>query len=306
MSTSTSAGDGVETPSVIVCPFIAKFDADSRLNVEANTSEVVTVGNIDHSINSAAVDLASAFDCSGWGINKLLAKNQLLVSELVVSLPNSGTALKSILSAAITQGDLKTYLESQYETAFDAAFPDYASAQKDLSGANTAAQNGNTGVSGEKVGARGVVDASANTALIASTVTQTATVYSYDFEIDISGGEAAEAMYAGLTDATSGTARLNSLFLQLPYTSNIVAHTDASGAKTDSNLPLLENDSITFVFDINVTASTDPDTGSGAVNSDGGAAGTNNPGNAIGTSTEHSIQMDLGSRRVAFVIPQSA
>jgi len=294
------------TSSAFVCPFVAQFDADSRLNVEANTSEVVTIGNIDHTITvTTAVDLASAFDCSGWGINKLLDQNQLLVSELVVSLTGTaGSNLKSILSAAIDNGDLKTYLEGQYENAFDAAFPDYASARKDVSGANIGAANGNTGVAGTKKATNGVVDASYNSTLSASIVTQTATVYSYDFEIDISGGEAAQAMYAGLTDATNGTARLNSLFLQLPYTSHIVAHTDASGAKTNSKLPLAEDDSITFVFDINVTASTDPDTGSGAANINGAAAGTNNPGSAI--PTEHSIQMDLGSRRVAFVIPQSA
>ena len=296
MSTSTTAG-------AIVCPFVAQFDADSRLNVEANTSEVVTIGNIDHTITASAADLASAFDCSGWGINKLLDENQLLVSQLVVSLPSSGSALKSILSAAITQGDLNTYLRGQYTTAFNAAFPDYVS-QKDVSGANTGASNGNTGVAGASSGAGGVVDASANTTLSASIVTQTATVYSYEFAIDISGGEAAQAMYDGLTDATNGTARLNSLFLQLPYDTNIIAHTDPSGAKTNSKLPLLAADSITFVFDINVTASTDPDSGSGAANINGAAAGTDNPGATI--ATEHSIQMDLGSRRVAFVIPQSA
>lgn len=297
MSSTTSAG-------AIVCPFVAQFDADSRLNVEANTSEVVTIGNIDHTITAADADLASAFDCSGWGINKLLTKNQLLVSELVVSLPSSGSALKSILSAAVGDGQLKTYLEAQYEIAFDAAFPDYASARKDVSGNNTAAAGpANTGVAGSQVGAGGVVDASYNSTLSASIVTQTATVYSYDFVIDISAGEAADAMYAGLADATNGTARLNSLFLQLPYTSNIVAHTDASGNKTDSKLPLLASDSITFVFDINVTASTDPNTSSATDSSPNGAAGTDNPGSAI--PTEHSIQMDLGSRRVAFVIPQA-
>jgi hypothetical protein len=295
-SASTSGG-------AIVCPFVAQFDADSRLNVQANTSEVVTVGNIDYTINATAVDLASAFDCTGWGINKLLGENQLLVSELVVSLPSSGSALKSILSDAITQGDLNTYLRGQYTTAFAAAFPDYV-AQKDVSGNNAGAGNSNSGVAGTLSGAGGVVDASYNATLSASIVTQTATVYSYQFAIDISGGEAAQAMYAGLTDATNGTARLNSLFLQLPYTSHIVAHTDASGAKTNSKLPLAASDSITFVFDINVTASTDPDTGSGAANINGDAAGTDNPGSAI--ATEHSIQMDLGSRRVAFVIPQSA
>lgn len=293
--------------SAFICPFIAQFDADSRLNVEANTSEVVTIGNIDHTITIAtAVDLASAFDCSGWGINKLLDENQLLVSQLVVSLPSSGSALKTILTSAVDDGQLNTYLRGQYETAFDAAFPDYASAQKDVSGANTAAANSNTGVAGAKVGTGGVVDASYNSNLSASIVTQTATVYSYAFAIDISGGEAAQAMYAGLTDATNGTARLNSLFLQLPYDSHIVTHTDASGAKTDSKLPLNAADSITFVFDINVTASTDPDSGSGAANTNGNAAGTDNPGAAIAGMTEHSIQMDLGSRRVAFVISQSA
>jgi hypothetical protein len=297
MSATTSA-------SAFICPFVAKFDADSRLNVKANTSEVVTIGNIDHTITVAtAVDLASAFDCSGWGINKLLGQDQLLVSQLVVSLPSSGSALKTILTSAVNDGQLNTYLRGQYETAFDAAFPAYASAQKDVSGANTAAANGNTTVAGAQSGVGGVVDASSN-ATPASIVTQTATVYSYAFAIDISGGEAAQAMYAGLTDATNGTARLNSLFLQLPYVSHIVAHTDASGAKTNSKLPLSAADSITFVFDINVTASTDPDSGSGAANTNGSAAGTDNPGAAI--YTEHSIQMDLGSRRVAYVISQSA
>ena len=298
MSTSTTAG-------AIVCPFVAHFDADSRLNVEANTSEVVTIGNIDHTITVTAADLASAFDCSGWGINKLLDENQLLVSQLVVSLPSSGSALKSILTTAVNDGQLNTYLRDQYTTAFNAAFPDYVS-QKDVSGANTGASNANTGVPGAQVGTGGVVDASYNSTLSASIVTQTATVYSYAFAIDISGGEAAQAMYDGLTDATNGTARLNSLFLQLPYTANIVTHTDPSGAKTNSKLPLIaaNNDTITFVFDINVTASTDPDSGSGAANINGSAAGTDNPGAAI--PAEHSIQMDLGSRRVAFVIPQSA
>jgi hypothetical protein len=302
MSTSAETSSGS-----IVCPFVAQFDADSRLNVEANTSEVVTIGNIDHTITVTAADLASAFDCSGWGVNKLLDVNQLLVSELVVSLTGTaGSNLKGILATAVNDGQLNTYLRGQYTTAFNAAFPDYVSTQNDVSGANVGAANGNTGVAGLLGGTANVVDASANTTLSASIVTQTATVYSYEFAIDISGGEAAAAMYAGLTDETNGKARLNSLFLQLPYTTNIVAHTDASGAKTDSKLPLLaaNNDTITFVFDINVTASTDPDSGSGAANINGAAAGTNNPGTAIGT--EHSIQMDLGSRRVAFVIPQSA
>jgi len=298
MSATTSSG-------AIICPFVAQFDADSRLNVEANTSEVVTIGNINHTITVAAADLASAFDCSGWGVNKLLEQNQLLVSELVVSLPSSGAALKGILATAVDDGQLNTYLRGQYQAAFNAAFPTYAS-QNDVSGANVGAANGNTGVPGALGGTTSTVDASYNSNLSASIVTQTATVYDYEFAIDISGGEAAAAMYAGLIDATNGTARLNSLFLQLPYTTNIVNHTGPSGEKIDSKLPLLaENgDTITFVFDINVTASTDPDTGSGAANINGNAAGTNNPGTAIGT--EHSIQMDLGSRRVAFVIPQSA
>jgi hypothetical protein len=297
-----SSPTAVTTGGAIVCPFVAAFDADSRLNITSNVNEQVTINNIDHQIDVSAADLKTAFNCDGWGINKLLAENQLLVSELVVSLPDSGSALKGILSAAVTDGQLKTYLEGQYETAFDLAFPDYANeSNKDLSGdSSTVPDSGNTTISGDMSGNGGVSDPG-NATLSASLVVQTARVSSYSFAIDICGGEAAANMYAGLNQ----TSRLNSLFLQLPYATNIVPHVDNSGNKTDSNLPLNSGDSITFVFDISVTASTDPNTSSATDSTPNGVAGTDAPATNNGAA-DHSISMDLGSRRVAFKIPQSA
>ena len=292
----------------IVCPFVAVFDADSRLNVEANTSEVVTINNIDHAIDCSAANLAAAFDCSGWGINKLLEKNQLLVSELVVSLPSSGSALKAILSAAVTNGQLKDYLEGEFDDAFQQAFPEYTN-QNDISGDNTAAAmaNPNPDVSGAQVGTGAGAQADAGSSpLSASLVRQTATVYSYAFAVDICGDEAGDAMVAGLTDATSGTARLNSLFLQLPY-DNLTASTvvDGSGNPIITTLPLEDGDSITFVFDVSVDASTDPNTSNAVDSTPNGTAGTDNPGSMVG-ATEHAISMDLGARRVSFKIPYSS
>jgi len=294
MSASTTGG-------AIVCPFVATFDADSRLNVTSSTTESVTINNIDHTITAAGADLASAFDCSGWGINKLLDENQELIGGLVVSLPSSGSALKTILSTVLTQGDLETYLEGQYETAFQAAFPDYVSA-KSTTAADDANGVGptNTTVAGAKSGTGGTADAG-NTTLSASLVQQLSTVSSYSFKVDISGGEGAAAMVTGLT-----TARLNTIFMQLPF-ANLTAAVDASGnpsSATGKKLPLKAGDSITFVFDINVTASTDPNTSNAVDHTPNAAAQTDAPPANADASTQ-SIQMDLGTRRVAFVIPQA-
>lgn len=289
----------VTTAGAIVCPFIAKFDADSRLNVTSSTTASVTINNIDETINAAAADLASAFDCSGWGINKLLEEDQQLIGSLVVSLASSGSALKSILSAALTAGGLETYLEAQYDAAFQAAFPTFV---KEISGNDVLGVGvSNVSVPGAKKAgdATAVVDANSNATLSASTVLQTSTMSSYSFNVDISGGEGAEKMYEGLT-----AARLNTLFMQLPY-ARIQEHVDASGNPTNSKLPLNTGDSITFVFDINVTASTDPNTSNANDATPSGAAATDAPA-ANTDATSQSIQMDLGTRRVAFVIPQSA
>ena len=294
-SASTTAG-------AIVCPFVAELVATSTLNIDSHVRAAVTINNIDHIIDDgAAADLASAFDCSGWGVNKTLGEDQQLIGSLVVSLPDSGSALKTILSAAVTDGKLKTYLEEQYEAAFSAAFPNVV---RDASGADTEADaDANTTVTGQlNDGATGVSDASGNATLSASVVTQTATVSSYDFDIDISGGAAADAMYNGLNT----TARLNSLFMQLPYDLNIVPATDSSGNKSNTKLPLNASDSITFVFDISVSASTDSNTSNAPEGATAAAADVNAPTANDGPGFDRSIQMDLGSRRVAFVIAQSA
>lgn len=284
------------TAGAIVCPFIAEFDVDSRLNITSSVTSSVTINNIDHTVTATAVDLKAAFDCSGWGVNMHLGEEQQLIGSLVVSLPSTGAALKSILSAAVTQGDLNTYLRAEYDAAFATAFPGVE--RQDVSGDPSSDGPANTPVPGAKSdGATGTADAGASV-LAASVVTQTATLASYEFALDISGGEAANAMYAGLSEA-----RLNTLFMQLPY-ATILEYVDASGNPLDRELPLKAGDSITFVFDINVTASTDNNTSS-APQEHAGPAEVNAPA-ANFSGADRSIQMDLGSRRVAFVIPQAA
>jgi hypothetical protein len=297
-SASTTAGDGSSTSSEIVCPFIAELVATSTLNIDSHVASAVTISNIDHIIDVSAVDLAAAFDCAGWGVNKTLNQNQQLIGSLVVSLTNSGSDLKSILSAAVADGQLKSYLEDEYEAAFELAFPNV---KRSASGTDAAADDdANVGVSGELTdGAGGAADAG-NSNLAASTVTLTATVSEYDFAIDISGDEAAAAMYDGLTEA-----RLNTLFMQLPYVANIVDYTDASGNKSNAKLPLKVNDTITFVFDISVSASTDSNTSNGTEEHADEAEVNVPTENENGLGFERQIQMDLGSRRVAFKIPQS-
>ena len=297
---STTASTTAGATAGLVCPFIAQFDVDSRLNVTSSTTEVVTINGIDHTYIAPAADLASAFDCSGWGVNKLLGRDQELIGNLKVSLPSSGAALKAILSAALTNdvsGGVEAYLEAQYDAAFQAAFPTFV---KGISGEDVLGNGGavNSAVDGAQAAADGVVDANEST-LAASTVIQTSTLSAYTFEIDISGGEGADVMAEGLTEPL-----LNTIFMQLPY-ARILAAVDASGNRTNNKLPLAAGDFITFVFDINVTASTDPNTSSAVDNSPNGAAVTDAPP-ANSEVTTQSVQMDLGTRRIAVKIPQSA
>ena len=285
----------------IVCPFIADVDMASHLNLTSSTTELVSITDIDKSIDVTGVSLNTAFDCSGWGINTALGMSGELVSELEVKL--RGDNLKNILAAAINDGQLRTYLRGEYDGAFHLAFPNYLG---DVSGDNDVAES-----DGSHSVTNPTQDVSGNTTLGASMVRQIATVTSYSFEIDISGAVAAQAMIAGLTNGSSdtkGTARLNSLFMQLPF-SHIQAAVDSAGnpkAAIGLNLPIQADDKITFVFDINVSASTDDNT-SKAADTNGNAAGTDNPSTLTPAPyTERSIQMDLGFRRVAFVLKQAA
>lgn len=293
--------------NAIVCPFVAELAVDSTLNVQSKTTEKVTITHIDNAFDvSGTRNLAAAFDCSGWGINNHLGLSSELVSELVVSLRSNN--LRDILQAEIDDGRLNTYLRGEFNGAFSQVFPAYANT--DLSGDHDNAESDAHTTNSHATGGA-ITDASSNANLSASMVVQTASITSYSFVLDISGGEAAQAMVDGLTESggnTQGTSRLNTLFLQLPF-SNIQAAVDASGdplSTIGKNLPLKENDTITFVFDIHIEASTNPSS-SQAANTYGNGVGTDGPGAAItnaGESIDRSIVMDLGSRRVAYTFKQ--
>ena len=303
MPVGTSAGGD------IVCPYIASVDVASHLNVTSETKENVVITNIDETFLSSSANLAAAFDCSGWGIDMSLGEEELLISALQVSL--SGSVLHGILAAAIgddsEEATLNAYLRTQFTNAFALAFPDYVSlpnatdgtdidSAADSSGGTplngTTAQNG---TSAAQPSASGSTDTAS--ALGPSVVQQTSTIHSFTFKLDVSGAVAAGNMVDNLTEA-----HLNSLFMQLPYVANIQAHVDASGNPDHRNLPLNAGDSITFVFDIEVATTSDDNTSSAAAGGNATGAPAANP--ATNSTVQQSINMDLGTRRVAFKISQ--
>jgi hypothetical protein len=325
-TTVHSASTAISEATNLVCPFVADVDSESTLNLTSETVASVTINNIDASFTAASAHLAEAFDCSGWGINRTDGQYQTLVGGLKVDL--SGSLLKGILSKALLEATaeiqlegevapashgVNAFLESEMRTAFKLAFPDYVSLYE-VSGndATFASQVNLTGDSGEKLstaaaaGARtsGAVDGG-NALATASVFTQTSVVNSFGVSVDVSGDEAAQAMVTGLG---SNTNYLQSLFMQLPI-QNLRNYVDASGNKNDSDLPLAEGDSITFVWDITVNASTNPNTSNGI------ATGTQLPATGAGTQApaasgqavnQGPISMDLGTRRIAVVIAQAA
>lgn len=330
-ATTHHATDG-SANNALVCPFIADAAFASQLNVTSSVTEVVSIANIQHVFNSSDMsgDLASFFACTGWSINRNVSQAQAILGDLEVDLCGSG--LRNLLALAVGSSNgsatpltvdvtgsgqtdasgatLYQYLRNQYHTAFQAAFPDYV---YEISGSGADAINAGTLVAGEAVGT-GDTDAGELAAAGASVVTQTAETFSYNFEIDVSGGAAAANMITGLASAEGGgNVFLNSLFMQLDYAKRIVGKTDASGNPTDTKLPLEAGDSITFVFDININASTNSSTSSNA-SSDIVSPPTLNNAADLDTAVDteilgaagSNISMDLGTRRVAFVLYQAA
>lgn len=302
---------GTSSGGDIVCPYIASLAVASHLNVTSNTAEAVSIQNIDHTFPSNSADLAAAFDCSGWGIDKSLTEQELLISGLKVSL--SGEVLRNILAEAVGDdsgsGALNVYLRTEFTNAFALAFPDYVALPNSTDGTDTdpsadsdgatpvASTTAQDGTSAAQQSGPGTTDSS--NPLGASVVTQTSTVSSYSFHLDVSGGAAAKNMVTNLT-----AAHLNSLFMQLPYVANIEAHVDASGNPSNGNLPLKSTDSITFVFDIEVATTSDDNTSNASPNGSGNATGSPADNSAANSTVQQSINMDLGTRRVAFKITQ--
>jgi hypothetical protein len=303
---TTVLGNGDSVASQLVCPYIADVEFASRLEITSETTAVVSIAGIDVSFN-LVVDLKSAFDCSGWGIDKSAANGntheQELISALVVSL--SGEVLNGFLHSDIS-ANLLGYLRDQYDQAFHAAFPEYVS-MNTKTGADAAAdEDGIAATNGAGQSAAGS-DAYtlAQSAAGSSTVTQSATVSAYDFDIDVSAGEAAAAFTDNLTEA-----HLNSLFMQLPIP-QIIGATDANGNPSSRALPLLAGDRITFVLDVTVSANSG-NTSNAAMNPDGTNAPAANDNAGLTTimpgttsANNNGVSISLGTRRVAFVLTQS-
>ena len=310
----------------ITCPYIHSLGIASVLNVESNTTESVTINNIDETLTYSA-NVAAAFDCSGWGLDEELGKTEVLIENLVVSLPSSGAALKTVLAAAVGGDDddaanaatnkLNNYLRTEFTNAFAAAFPAYVASNSvvDSERADAVAPGGAsvTGTTAQVIAPGAAATGTADAANVtgASIVTQTSTISSYAFHLDVSGAAAASAMVDALT-----VAHLNSLFMQLPL-QNLKDFADASGNPTVGGadgaaeyrgLPLKEGDKITFVFDVEVSATSDTNISNAGANASGAGNATGAPPGSLGNppTSQQSINMDLGTRRVAFEITQAA
>jgi hypothetical protein len=315
--------------NAIVCPYVAQVAFDAQLNVTSDTRETVVINNIDHifDISYNTGDLANCFSCTGWGVNKTDLQAQELIGSLTVDLSGSGAPLAALIATAVGSSDpvnvdlsgsgehdaaginLNKYLRSEYAAAFALAFPSVVPKEgEDSHAENTSEAQPGTKGTGQVDPGKGSNDNAASGAAGAgaSVVTQTAEVLSYNFELDICGASAATAMTTGLS---GNTRQLNSLFMQLNFLNRIAAHTDASGNPLDARLPLHGGDSITFVFDVTINASTDPSTSSADQNTGGPSApnATQAPStNGATPPTTQTISMDLGTRRVAFVLYQSS
>jgi len=303
----------------IVCPYIASVNIDSQLNVEAVTRESVAIRNVNKNFDVSSSVLAEAFDCSGWGIDKSVdaATNELKIAGLKVDL--SGSTLHSILSGAIGNDDLKgrlnSYLRKEFTDAFALAFPDYKDLNEDpavagskvqasgsdlnAEGDGGSATDGTTAQNGTSPGqTSGAGTADLANQLGASQVQQTSVISYYAFHLDVSGDAAATTMTDNLTQAY-----LNSLFMQLPY-DTLKAKVDASGNPLNRDLPLAEGDSVTFVFDVEVLTTVDANTSNAAGADNSTRAPTGNT--ATASTNQQSLNMDLGTRRVAFTVIQNA
>lgn len=307
-STSTSS----TTNSRIVCPVVTKYAPDAYIGVSTDASENVTVTgivaefNID--ISGDARAFLDAFDLSGLRYDEVLGQVDEDISQLNLTMDDG---MKTYIARAITSATdasgnvLKTWLNKQLRYAFLTAFPDMLP--------TTDVSDGETGpgavVPGQTAGtayyyATGGDAQDTTAATTLATIIRQTLLDKFSVDVDVSGGKAADKFNEAFNDA-SGVVR-GSLYRQIAKDSWLSYYTmgspgmGISGVEGDLNpgLPLRQGDTITFVFDVDVNATSDSNKAGVYSGVQSGVPAPSDTGPLAGVAS--TISLNLGNRRVAF------
>jgi hypothetical protein len=308
MSTITSSGNN------IVSPRVTTYSPDGFINVDSELKETVIVDGIDSQFNItlsdiSAVKILNAFTVSGFSVDCRLGKKDPEMTGLAVTMDS--VDFKTVIADAITNAKnaatpnetIDQYLANQLRNAFVSAFGSYLPTGS-LDGNGVANDSNNGGETGqtEQSGtssADPAQDARAGTGSVAVTVATTI----QGFKVDVLTDAVAAANNLVTQHALlSSSAPLN-IFRQIPKTSWTQYLNDASGWATtylDTNaLPMLKEDVLTFVFDMDVTTA-GSDAGNAAVED---VPVVNDQSTAYG---EQKFSLNLANRRVALNLTLSS
>jgi len=296
----------VSGPTVYVSPQATTYNPEAIINLSAEQLDLVTMTGIDQVFEktlspAAAVALLNGFKVSGYTVDRRLGQdNPTPVTDATVSwahdISGAVDGFKAVIADAIntavngtlpTSGKIDKWLAQQLYAAFTTAFNGKLPAS-DISGSIVVGGNG-ADISGE---ASAGVEANANVGSLS--VTGTTKINS--FAVDIESEPAVAA--SNLVTQHTGSA-LGSLMRQIPR-HKILAYIDGSAGQvkgvplTTNAMPMHKGDTISFVFDINVTATSN--------DKYAGASGVESAPTYTGLTDSFGVakfRMDMANRRVA-------
>lgn len=247
----------------MVSPVVTSYEPKGFINVDSSLKESVVVSGIDSEFDITlsegdAIKLLNGFTVSGFSVDCRLGQKDPEMTGLAVTMDSVDfkavvtDAINNAVNSASPSETIDKYLANQLRNAFKAAFPSYLPAGS-LAG-NGIANDSSNGIDATQTAGstEPAMDARAAAGAVAVTVTTTITGFKVDVLTDASGA----ANNLIVQHAANSSAAPVNIFRQIPKDSWKQYLNDVSGWATtylDTNaLPMLKEDVLTFVFDMNV------------------------------------------------------
>lgn len=289
----------------VVSPVVTSYTPNAFINVDSSISQVVEITGIDERFNvtlseADAIKLLNGFTVSGFSVDcRLGQKDPNMAANWSVDL--SSGDFKSIIEQAIDNAvdasgeKVDQYLANQLRNAFKAAFSSYLPTAT-FTGADASGGNGYDTSQSAQTASTPATDANTTVGTVAVNLTTTINGFKVDVLTDKSAAAAALITRHKEVDSSA-----KNIFRQSAWLSylNDVSGWATTYLDTDA-LPMKKGDTLTFVFDMDVTTAGAEGTGAVSTNEDVPLSGTQiGAGSGWGKSE---FALNLANRRVAFNI----
>jgi hypothetical protein len=303
--TSATSGD-----KRAVSSHVTTYNPSGFINVDSSLKETVVVSGIDSEFDItlsdiSAIKILNGFTVSGFSVDCRLGKKDPEMTGLAVTMDSVdfkaivADAISSARNSASPNETIDQYLANQLRNAFVSTFPSFLPAGT-LAGAGVADDSNDGGDEDQTAQATEPgQDARTKAAAVSVAISTTIT----GFKVDVLTDATAAANNLVTQHALTQSSAPVNIFRQIPKNSWVQYLNDASGWATTylntNALPMLKDDVLTFVFDMNVNTA-----GSDAPNATAeDVPVVNNQSTEYG---EQKFSLNLANRRVALNLKLSS